>query len=137
MGARQQAEAMELRVNIAVVDAGGNLIAFNRMDGARPGSAATAQTKAQAAALYLQATGPLKDANGQPDLLLNLSLQNAASANKSVASSLYGGIPIWVDEQVIGAVGVGGARGEQDAKVAEAGIALFLSDLGTNRSTEE
>lgn len=71
------------------------------MDGAPPASAATAQTKAVAAATMRQATGPAP-ANGEPDMLLSLSLQNAAAVGGAKMTSLKGGVPIVVDGQVIG-----------------------------------
>ena len=57
-GARAQAETMKLKVNIAVVDDGGHLLAFNRMDGARPASSYTAITKATSAATDAPANVP-------------------------------------------------------------------------------
>src|SRR3954468_11062754 len=106
-GARRRAEELRLRVNIAVVDDGGHLLCFARMDGARPASGYTALTKAVTAATFRQETGPLP-ARGEPDLLLNLSLQNAALASGAKLTTLKGGVPVLVDGQVIGAVGVGG-----------------------------
>jgi glc operon protein GlcG len=126
--AQDKAAAMKLKVNVAVVDDGGHLLAFVRMDGARPASAATAITKAVTAATFRQPTGPLP-ANGPPDVLLNLSLQNAAAAGGGKLTTLKGGVPVVVDGQVIGAVGVGGGSGEQDAEVAAAGIAALLESL--------
>src|SRR5262245_46076291 len=78
-GAQAKADALKLRVNVAVVDDGGHLLAFARMDGARPASGYTALTKAVTAATFRQATGPVPAGADKPDLLLNLSLQNAAS----------------------------------------------------------
>src|SRR5947209_1458347 len=126
--AKAKAATMKLRLNIAVVDDGGHLLAFARMDGARPGSAYTALTKAVTAATMRAATGPLPNAKN-PDLLLNLSLQNAASAGGGKFTSLHGGVPIVVDDQIIGAVGGGGATGEQDAEAARAGIQALLEQL--------
>jgi glc operon protein GlcG len=126
--ARQQAAVMGLKVNIAIVDDGGHLLAFARMDGARPASVATAITKASTAATFRQETGPLPP-KGEPDLLLNLSLQNAAAASGGKLTTLKGGVPILVDGQVIGGVGVGGGTGEQDAEVARAGIKALLDQL--------
>jgi glc operon protein GlcG len=127
-GARQKAESLKLKVNIAVVDEGGHPIAFARMDGARPASAYTAQTKAVTAATFRQETGPLPP-GGEPDVLLNLSLQNAALASGGKLTTLKGGVPIVLAGQVIGAVGVGGGTGEQDAEVAKAGIQELLNQL--------
>jgi glc operon protein GlcG len=128
-GAKDKARAMNLKVNVAVVDDGGHLVAFARMDGARPASATTAMTKAVTAATFRQATGPLPPGTKEPDVLLNLSLQNAAAASGGKITTLYGGVPIEVDGQIIGAVGVGGATGEQDAEIARAGIAKLVEAL--------
>src|SRR5262249_20897013 len=78
--AKRKAAAMGLKANIAVVDDGGHLLAFARMDGARPASAYTALTKATTAATFRQETGTLPP-KGEPDVLLNLSLRNAAGAS--------------------------------------------------------
>ena len=74
--AKKKAEELKLKVNIAVVDDGGHLLSFARMDGARPASGYTAITKAVTAATFRQETGSLPP-KGEPDVLLNLSLQNA------------------------------------------------------------
>ena len=125
--AKQKAVAMSQKMNIAVVDDGGHLLAFARMDGARPASGYTAQTKAVTAATYRAETGPVpKD---QPDMFLSLSLQHAASASGGKLTTLKGGVPILIQNQVIGAVGVGGGTGEQDAEVAKAGIQALLDAL--------
>ena len=126
---RRQATDMKLKVNLAVVDDGGHLLAFARMDGARPASGYTAITKASTAATFRQATGPVPPGVATPDPLLNLSLQNAAAASGGKITTLLGGVPVVVDGQVIGAVGVGGGSGEQDAEIARAGIAKLLEAL--------
>jgi glc operon protein GlcG len=123
--ARAKAAEMGLKVNIAIVDDGGHLLAFARMDGARPASAYTAITKATTAATFRQETGPLPRGATDPDPLLNLSLQNAAAASGGKLTTLYGGVPVVVEGQVIGGVGVGGGTGEQDAEIARAGIAAL------------
>ena len=130
--AKAKAGAMQLKVNIAVVDDGGHLVAFARMDGARLASATTAMTKAVTAATFRQPTGPVPAGTTQPDVLLNLSLQNAAAASGGKVTTLYGGVPIEVVGQIVGAVGVGGASGEQDAEIARAGIAKLVEALKTD-----
>ncbi len=126
--AKRKAAAMGVKANIAVVDDGGHLLAFARMDGARPASVYTAQTKAATAATFRQETGTLPP-KGEPDLLLNLSLQNAAAASGGKITTLKGGVPVVIDDQVIGAVGVGGGSGEQDTEVAKAGIQALLDEI--------
>lgn len=127
--AQAQADAMKLKVNIAVVDDGGHLIAFARMDGARPASVYTALTKATTAATLRQDTGPLPPGAAEPDVWLNLSVQNAAAMSGGKFTTLRGGVAVVVDGQVIGAVGVGGATGEQDAEIARAGVAALLAAI--------
>jgi uncharacterized protein GlcG (DUF336 family) len=127
--AAEQAAVMSLKMNIAVVDEGGHLISFDRMDGARPASGYTAITKASTAATFRQPTGPLPVGTSTPDPLLNLSLQIAAQASGGKITTLLGGLPIVVDGQVIAGVGVGGGSGEQDAQVARAGVQAFLDEL--------
>ena len=129
--AQEKAQSLKLKVNIAVVDDGGHLIAFERMDGARPASGYTAITKATSAATFRQSSGPLPHAGTGPDPLLNLSLQTAASASGGKITSLLGGVPVMVDGQVIGAVGVGGGTGEQDSQIALAGVTALLEKVGS------
>ena len=127
--AKKKAAALGLKCNVAVVDDGGHLLAFARMDGARPASAATALTKAVSAATFRQETGTLP-AKGEPDVLLSLSIQTASGGK---ITTLKGGVPIVVDGQVVGAVGVGGGTGEQDAEVAKAGIQALLDGLADKK----
>jgi glc operon protein GlcG len=125
-----KAKEMGLKVNLCVVDEGGHPISFARMDGARPASSYTAMTKATAAATMRQPTGPLPPGTKEPEPLLNLSFQLTAAAGGAKVTTLYGGVPIVIDGQVVGAVGVGGATGEQDAEIARAGIAALLVAAG-------
>ncbi len=127
--AQAKAVAMKLAVNIAVVDDGGHLLAFARMDGARPASVYTAMTKATAAATMRTATGPLPPNAEEVNVHLSLSVQSAAAASGGKMTTLFGGVPVVVEGQVIGAVGVGGGTGEQDAEIAKAGIAALLEAL--------
>lgn len=129
VAAQAKAEAMKLKVNIAVVDDGGHMLAFARMDGARPASGYTALTKATATATMRTATGPLPAGAETVNTHLSLALEHAATASGGKMTTLYGGVPVEVDGQVIGAVGVGGAKGEQDAEIAKAGIAALLEAL--------
>jgi glc operon protein GlcG len=128
-GAEAKAQSMGWKMNIAVVDDGGHLIAFERMEGARPASVYTALTKATTAATMRQPSGPFPPGTTNPDPLLNISLQTAAMASGGKVTTLSGGVPVVVDGQVIGGVGVGGGSGEQDAQVARAGIQAFTDQL--------
>jgi glc operon protein GlcG len=128
---------LQLKVNIAVVDDGGHLIAFERMDGARPASGYTAITKATSAATMRQPSGPLPAGVANPDPHLNISLQHAAAASGGKITTLLGGVPLAVDGQVIGALGVGGATGEQDAQIARAGAQALTDQLALPLAVEK
>lgn len=127
-----QAREMQLQVNITVVDKGGHPLAFARMDGARPASAYTSMTKATSAATKLAETGPL-GGNDPAGTHLNLAVESAAAQSGGTFTTLRGGVPIVVDDQVIGAVGVGGATGEQDAEIARAGVQALIEAIPSAR----
>jgi glc operon protein GlcG len=129
--AREKALQMDLRVNIAVVDDGGHLLAFARMDGARPASVYTSITKATSAALLRGRTGPLPQSQEPTDTHLSLAVEHAAMQSGGKFTTLKGGVPIFLDGNVIGAVGVGGATGAQDAEIAEAGVMGLGVDFGS------
>ena len=100
---------------IAIVDDGGNLLAFMRMDGAFALSTDTAIAKAVTAAIYRAPTGEMADG---PDIRL-------AIATQGKRINLPGGLPIIVDGQCVGGVGIGSGTGEQDRICANAGLAAF------------
>jgi uncharacterized protein GlcG (DUF336 family) len=117
-------KAIELKVpyNIAVVDAGGGLIAHVRMDGAWLGSVDIAIDKAWTARAFDNATDDLAKLtqSGQPGFGLN-------TTNHSRVVIFGGGIPIAVEGTVIGAVGASGGSVEQDILVARAAWAGMKS----------
>lgn len=100
---------------VAVVDAGGHLLAFGRSDGARIGSVSIAQTKAISAATRKRATGD--EAGG--DVLGSVRLALAADRLTGIA----GGLPIVFDGQVAGGIGVSSGTPDEDTIVAKAGLA--------------
>ena len=119
-GAIAKAEAMQVPQCIAVVDTGGNLLAFIRMDGAKVLSQLSATQKAITAASSRGNTG------GVPaDVETKLAL-----ATGGLLTNLKGGLPIVIDGQVVGAVGVGSGTGDQDVEVGMAGIAALQTALG-------
>lgn len=124
--AQAKAKEMKLAVNISVVDRGGHLIAFARMEGARPASIYTSITKATSAALKRGETGPLPPNSPEVNTHLSLSVEGAAAISGGKFTTLKGGVPIVIDSQIVGAVGVGGATGEQDAEIAKAGINALI-----------
>ncbi len=108
------AKATEMKVPecIAIVDAGGHLVSFARMDGAFSMSLDTALVKAQTAAAYGEPTG---------NILAGVDLK-LAIATQGKRVNLPGGIPIIIDGRVVGAIGVGSGTGEQDRQVALAAV---------------
>ncbi|MGJ7518455.1 heme-binding protein [Pseudomonas baetica] len=110
--ARNAAQTHQWPVTIVVVDDGGHPLALERLDGAAPITAYIATEKARTAALgRRESKGYEEMVNGGRTAFLSAPL----------LTSLEGGVPIIVDGQVIGAVGVSGVKAEQDAQVAKAG----------------
>jgi uncharacterized protein GlcG (DUF336 family) len=107
-------------MNIAVVDAGGNLIAHVRMDGAWIGSIDISINKAFTARAFDISTKDLGD-NSQP----GEQFYGIHASNGGRIMIFAGGIPLKQGGQVVGAIGVSGGSGEQDQSVAEAGAAAL------------
>lgn len=115
--AKKKAKAMDLKMNIAVVDAGANLKAFARQDGAWLGSVDIAIKKAETARYFDMNTGEIGKL-AQP----GGSLYNIEHSNGGLIS-FPGGIPITNnDGDVIGAIGASGSTVDNDHEVAQAGV---------------
>jgi uncharacterized protein GlcG (DUF336 family) len=106
--------------NIAVVDAGGNLVSHIRMDGAWIGSVDVAINKAFTARAFDLPTAELA-ANAQP----GGPFYGIQESNKGRVMIFAGGIPLERDGEFVGAVGVSGGDADQDTSVAEAAAAAF------------
>jgi glc operon protein GlcG len=119
--AERRAGELRAPMDIAVVDDGGHLLVFARMDGAKPSSIALALVKAQAAAMRRAATGPAM-AGEQLNLPVILGL---TIANPAYQTPIRGGVPLVVDGQVVGAIGASGGTEEQDLDAARAGAAAI------------
>ena len=107
-------------MNIAVVDAGGNLVAHVRQDGAWIGSVNISINKAWTSKAFDIQTKDLGD-NAQP----NQQFYGIHATNGGKVAIFAGGVPLSRDGVVVGAVGVSGGSGEQDQSVAEAGATAF------------
>lgn len=118
--ARRAAEAIGVAMNIAVVDEGNNLVAFQRMTGAWLGSVDIAQGKAYTARAFNMSTKDLAPLcqPGQP-------LFGIHASNDGRLIVFAGGIPLERDGEVVGAIGVSGGAVEQDHVVAAAGAEAF------------
>ena len=118
--AKEKATAIDTKMNIAVVDAGANLVAFVRMDGAWLGSLDISIKKAKTARFFDMNTGSIGELS-QP----SGSLYNIEHSNNGLIT-FPGGIPIKNEAgEIIGAIGVSGSAVENDHAVAEAGASAL------------
>jgi len=103
---------------VAVVDTGGNLVYYEKMDNTQLGSATVAIDKARSAALFKRPTKAFQDALAAGgDGLRILRLQGAVPVE--------GGIPLMVEGKIVGAIGVSGGASSQDAQCAKAGADIL------------
>src|SRR5579872_3398875 len=112
-----EAKKRNWKMNVAVADSGGNLVAFQRMDGAMLASIQIAQHKARAAATFRRPTKVFEDG-------INLMHLNYLLAFDGVIAS-RGGIPLIDQGAIIGAIGCSGGTDSQDEIVGQAGAALI------------
>jgi glc operon protein GlcG len=115
--AEAEAVANRWAVAIAVVDDGGHLLWLQRLDGAPPISARIAPAKARTAALGRRDSKVYED-------MINQGRVSFLSA-PDLPGMLEGGLPILVDGDCVGAVGVSGVKSGEDAQIARAGIAAL------------
>jgi len=107
-------------INVAVVDSGGNLVAFARMDGAQLGSIAVSEHKARASAKFRRPTKVFEEGLQKKDFKYILTLDDAIASR--------GGIPLIEDGRLIGAIGCSGATGSQDEVACKVGAATINKD---------
>lgn len=117
--ALDDARGRGLAMNVAVVDAGANLTAFARQDGAWLGSIDIAVRKARTARFFDMPTGDIGGLSQPGGSLYNIEVSNGGLI------SFPGGIPLEVDGEIIGAIGVSGSTVEDDHAVASAGVAAL------------
>ena len=113
------------KMNVAVADSGGNLVAFQRMDGAMLASIQIAEHKARAAATFRRPTKIFEDG-------IQLMHLNYLLAFDGVIAS-RGGIPLIDQGVIIGAIGCSGGTDSQDEVVSEAGAAVINQLTTTNK----
>ena len=116
-GAVAKAQEINIKISVAVCDAGGRLIAFNRMDGAIWGSVYGCQGKAVASAAFARPSGELAERADSP------IIRGIAAAEGGHMIPSQGAVPIIRNGAVEGAVGVGGGTAQQDEDCARAGAA--------------
>lgn len=115
-GATKKAESINQPMNIALVCAGGYLLAFERMAGAWLGSVDIAQKKAWTARAFDIETADLAKLSQSGDQFFGIH-----ASNDGKVMIFAGGVPLKKDGKVVGAIGVSGGLGKQDQAVAEAG----------------
>ncbi|MHA6640156.1 heme-binding protein [Stutzerimonas frequens] len=118
VAARAEAQANGWAVTIVVADDGGHPLALERLDGCAPIASYIASEKARSSALGRRET------KGYEDMVNN---GRSAFLSAPVVCSLEGGVPVVVDGQVIGSVGVSGVTAAQDAQIAKAGVAALAN----------
>jgi glc operon protein GlcG len=112
-----EARKRDWKMNVAVADSGGNLVAFQRMDGAMLASIQIAQHKARAAVTFRRPTKVFEDG-------VNLMHLNYLLAFDGIIAS-RGGIPLIDQGDIIGAIGCSGGTDSQDEVVSKAGAAVI------------
>jgi len=110
-----EAKKHDWKLNVAVVDSGANLVAFQRMDGAQLASIAVSQHKARAAASFRRETRVMEDGVQLKQNYYILTLDGAIASR--------GGIPLVDKGKLIGAIGCSGGTGSQDEVACKAGAA--------------
>ena len=115
--AKKKATEMDVKMNIAIVDSGANLVAFAKQDGAWLGSIDISIKKAETARYFDMPSGEIGKLSQPGKSLFNIEHSNGGLI------TFPGGIPITNgDGHIIGAIGVSGSTVEDDHTVAEAGI---------------
>ena len=120
-----ESKKRDWKMNVAVVDPGGHLVAFQRMDGAMLAAIQIAEHKARAAATFRRETKVFEDG-------INLMHLNYLLAFDGVIAS-RGGIPLIEKGSIIGAIGVSGGTDSQDEIVSRAGAAVINEIPASNK----
>jgi len=120
-GARAEAVANGWAMTIAIADNGSHLLGLARLNGTAPLSSYIGPEKARTSALGRRESKVYEDIINQG--------RTAFLSAPMVQGMLEGGVPIVIDGQVIGAVGVSGVKSDQDAQIARAGIASWQASL--------
>jgi uncharacterized protein GlcG (DUF336 family) len=112
-----EAKKRTWKMNVAVVDSGGNLVAFQRMDGAQLASIQISEHKARAAAQFRRETKIFENGIQLGSLNYLITLDGVIGSR--------GGIPLIEDGKIVGAIGCSGGTGSQDEAACKAGAALI------------
>jgi uncharacterized protein GlcG (DUF336 family) len=110
-----EAKKKDWKLNVAVVDSGGNLVAFARMDGAQLASISISEHKARTSVKYRRETKAFENAIQQGNLHYVMTLDDVIASR--------GGIPLVEGGKIVGAIGCSGGTGSQDEVACKAGAA--------------
>ena len=124
-GAANKAREIGVPMCIAVVDESGNLVAFERMDGGKITSVTIAQDKAFTAAAAKNATHDYNKVNVPGSLAFGIHTEVGGRI-----SSVGGGLPVIVDGDVVGGIGISSGTPQQDMDCAQAGLDHFATKRG-------
>ena len=124
-GAAIKAREIKVPMCIAVTDESGHLVAFDRMDGGKVSSISIAIDKAFTGAVARRGTHIYNElcVPGKPTFGIHVT-------NDGHFSVIGGGLPVWVDGEIVGGVGVSSGSAEQDQVCAEAAIDYFYAETG-------
>jgi glc operon protein GlcG len=105
---------------VAIVDAAGDLVCFEKMDETQTGSVTVSQSKARSAARFKRPTKAFQDAlTATSDGLRILGIEGAVPVE--------GGLPIAIGGKIVGAIGMSGGTSQQDGQCAQAGVNALLT----------
>jgi glc operon protein GlcG len=111
---------MGLATSVAIVDDGGHLLAFSRLDRVHAATAEVAIAKAKSSAMFKRPTANFGEA---------LAAGAVGLLALPAVLPFAGGLPLLSDGQIVGAIGASGASADQDAEIAAAGAAVFEKAL--------
>lgn len=123
-GARKKATEIGVPMCISIVDESGNLIAFERMDGGKVTSITISADKAYTAAAARKATHDYNAVNVPGSLAFGIHTEVGGRI-----SSVGGGLPVFVNDEVVGGIGLSSGTPAQDMECAEAGLNHFYQTL--------
>lgn len=115
-----QGTEMGVKLAVSVVDAGGRLLAMNRMDGALLAAIDGSAAKARAAVFFAAPTAAMQE------MAASGAMSSFLDSTHERLTFVGGGVPVLVDGELIGGIGVGGGTSEEDHDISAAAIAAVL-----------
>jgi len=122
--AENKAREIDVDMDIAITDDGGHLLMFHRMDNARITSIDIAISKAFTAAAARKSTRAYGETSGSGGITFGIH-----TSNQGRFMIIAGGLPIFIEDQIVGSIGCSSGHPDQDEAVAQAGIDALLEYL--------